>query len=269
MAHEKSGLIFDIERFATKDGPGIRTVVFLKGCPLRCQWCQNPESQLSRVEVIYDAEKCADCRRCIEHCPSHAIRIDSYFGLLSDPEICEGCGLCTETCYYNARKLVGHAYSVPELIHEVCKDKSYYENSGGGVTFSGGEPLRQSDFLLHACRACRQEQIHTAIETCGNVAWQVFNNLIDELDLIELNEAFAIQALVCIRELGFDVSKTNVNGGAVALGHPLGCTGARLMVTLLHEMKRRAAAGERMRYGLATLCVGIGQGCATLVERPA
>jgi len=92
---------------------------------------------------------------------------------------------------------------------------------------------------------------------------------IDELDLIELNEAFAIQALVCIRELGFDVSKTNVNGGAVALGHPLGCTGARLMVTLLHEMKRRAAAGERMRYGLATLCVGIGQGCATLVERPA
>jgi pyruvate formate lyase activating enzyme len=184
MAYEKSGLIFDIERFATKDGPGIRTVVFLKGCPLRCQWCQNPESQLSRVEVIYDAGKCADCRRCIEHCPNHAIRIDSYFGLLSDPEICEGCGLCTETCYYNARKLVGHAYSVPELIHEVCKDKSYYENSGGGVTFSGGEPLRQSDFLLHACRACRQEQIHTAIETCGNVAWQVFNNLIDELDLI-------------------------------------------------------------------------------------
>jgi acetyl-CoA C-acetyltransferase len=92
---------------------------------------------------------------------------------------------------------------------------------------------------------------------------------IDDLDLIELNEAFAVQALACIRELGFDVSKTNVNGGAVALGHPLGCTGARLMVTLLHEMKRRAAAGERMRYGLATLCVGIGQGCATLVERPA
>ena len=91
---------------------------------------------------------------------------------------------------------------------------------------------------------------------------------VDDLDLIELNEAFAVQALACIRELGFDVSKTNVNGGAVALGHPLGCTGARLMVTLLHEMKRRAAAGERMRYGLATLCVGIGQGCATLVERP-
>jgi acetyl-CoA acetyltransferase family protein len=91
---------------------------------------------------------------------------------------------------------------------------------------------------------------------------------IDDIDLIELNEAFAVQALACIKELGLDMNKTNVNGGAVALGHPLGCTGARLMVTLLHEMKRRAAAGERMRYGLATLCVGIGQGCATLVERP-
>ena len=91
---------------------------------------------------------------------------------------------------------------------------------------------------------------------------------VDDLDLVELNEAFAVQALACIKELGFDTDKTNVNGGAVALGHPLGCTGARLMVTLLHEMKRRAATGERMRYGLATLCVGIGQGCATLVERP-
>lgn len=90
---------------------------------------------------------------------------------------------------------------------------------------------------------------------------------VEDLDLIELNEAFAVQALACIRELGLDMSKTNVNGGAVALGHPLGCTGARLMVTLLHEMRRRSQAGERMRYGLATLCVGIGQGCATLVER--
>jgi acetyl-CoA acetyltransferase family protein len=92
---------------------------------------------------------------------------------------------------------------------------------------------------------------------------------VDDMDLVELNEAFAIQALACIKALGLDMSKTNVNGGAVALGHPLGCTGARLMVTLLHEMQRRAAAGERMRYGLATMCVGIGQGCATLVERPA
>jgi acetyl-CoA acetyltransferase len=89
---------------------------------------------------------------------------------------------------------------------------------------------------------------------------------VEDLDLIELNEAFAIQALACIKELGLDIAKTNVNGGAVALGHPLGCTGAKLMVTLLHEMRRRSAAGGKMRYGLATLCVGIGQGCATIVE---
>ncbi len=92
---------------------------------------------------------------------------------------------------------------------------------------------------------------------------------VEDLDLIELNEAFAVQALACIKELGLDVSKVNVNGGAVALGHPLGCTGARLMVTLLHEMRRRAQAGERMRYGLVTMCIGVGQGCATLVERQA
>jgi 3-oxoadipyl-CoA thiolase len=91
---------------------------------------------------------------------------------------------------------------------------------------------------------------------------------IDDIDLIELNEAFAVQALACIKELGLDMAKTNVNGGAVALGHPLGCTGAKLMVTLLHEMERRAAAGERMRYGLVTMCVGVGQGCATIIERP-
>jgi acetyl-CoA acetyltransferase len=91
---------------------------------------------------------------------------------------------------------------------------------------------------------------------------------VEDIDLIELNEAFAVQALACIKELDLDMAKTNVNGGAVALGHPLGCTGAKLMVTLLHEMKRRATAGEKMRYGLATLCVGIGQGCATIVERP-
>jgi acetyl-CoA acetyltransferase len=90
---------------------------------------------------------------------------------------------------------------------------------------------------------------------------------IDDIDLIELNEAFAVQALACIKELGLDMAKTNVNGGAVALGHPLGCTGAKLMVTLLYEMRRRAAAGERMRYGLTTLCVGVGQGAATIVER--
>ena len=89
---------------------------------------------------------------------------------------------------------------------------------------------------------------------------------VDDMDLIELNEAFAVQALACIKELGLDMAKTNVNGGAVALGHPLGCSGARLMVTLLHEMRRRAQAGEQMRYGLATLCVGIGQGAATIVE---
>ena len=181
---KKSSLIFDIERFATKDGPGIRTVIFLKGCHLRCQWCQNPESQISNVEVMYDAKKCAGCGRCIENCPNDAIRVDPSFGLLTDSELCVGCGLCTETCYYDARKRVGMNYGVSTLMAEILKDKSFYENSGGGVTFSGGEPLLQSDFLVAVCQACGREQIHRAIETCGHAPWNVFTKLIPELDLI-------------------------------------------------------------------------------------
>jgi pyruvate formate lyase activating enzyme len=181
---KKSGVIFDIERFATKDGPGIRTVIFLKGCHLHCQWCQNPESQLSNVEVMYDAKKCAACGRCIETCPNGAIRTDAYFGLLTDSEACVGCGVCTEACYYNARKLVGTNYRISALMAEILKDKRFYENSEGGVTFSGGEPLLQSDFLMTLCRACGQEQIHRAVETCGHVPWNVFTKLISELDLI-------------------------------------------------------------------------------------
>ena len=181
---KKTGVIFDIERFATKDGPGIRTVIFLKGCHLRCQWCQNPESQLLNVEVMYDAKKCAACGRCIETCPNGAIRTDSYFGLLTDSVTCVGCGICTEACYYDARKLVGKNYKISALMVEILKDKGFYENSGGGVTFSGGEPLLQSDFLMGVCQACGEAQIHRAVETCGNVPWKVFDKLISELDLI-------------------------------------------------------------------------------------
>jgi pyruvate formate lyase activating enzyme len=181
---EKTGVIFDIERFATKDGPGIRTVVFLKGCHLHCRWCQNPESQHTNVEVMYDAKKCTACGRCLESCPNGAIQTDASFGLVSDSETCIGCGLCTETCYYDARKLVGTNYKISALMKEILKDKLFYENSGGGVTFSGGEPLLQSDFLMAVCRACGREKVHRAVETCGHVPWNVFNKLLSELDLI-------------------------------------------------------------------------------------
>ena len=184
MSREKKALVFDIERFATKDGPGIRTVVFFKACHLHCQWCQNPESQLSRPEIMYDGKKCAACGRCLEGCPEKAVRKDERYGLLTDPALCVACGQCVSNCYYNARKLVGKTYTVDELMREILKDISFYENSGGGVTFSGGEPMLQAGFLRAVCLACREHRIHRAIETCGHASWNLFADIVDELDLV-------------------------------------------------------------------------------------
>jgi pyruvate formate lyase activating enzyme len=178
------GLVFDIERFATKDGPGIRTVVFLKGCHLHCLWCQNPESQRQQPEIMYDASKCAGCGRCMEACPQHAIRKDTEFGTLTDSDLCRLCCTCVEYCYYDARKLVGNYYTPGQLMDSIRRDKPFFDNSQGGVTFSGGEPLLQKDFLLSVCKACREEEIHTAVETCGHVRWQTFADLLPYLDLV-------------------------------------------------------------------------------------
>ena len=183
-ARQAIGLIFDIERFATKDGPGIRTVVFFKGCALRCFWCQNPESQRADVEVMYDAGKCGGCRRCLDRCPQKAIRVDPRFGLVTDASLCRGCGACLESCYYSARRLMGRRYSVEGLMAEIRKDRTFYAYSGGGVTFSGGEPLLQPAFLASLACACRQEGIHTALETCGHAPWRSLVAVLPHLSLI-------------------------------------------------------------------------------------
>lgn len=177
-------LVFDIERFATKDGPGIRTVVFFKGCHLHCLWCQNPESQSRQPEIMYDASKCAGCGRCLEDCPQHAIRKDPEFGTITDPDLCRLCCTCVEHCYYDARKLVGKHYTVEQLMGTIRRDRLFFDNSRGGVTFSGGEPLLQNGFLLALGKACQKEGIHTALETCGHVRWEIFSELLPHLNLI-------------------------------------------------------------------------------------
>ncbi len=178
------GKVFDIERFAIEDGPGIRTIVFLKGCPLKCKWCANPESQNIKTEIMYYINKCKGCGRCIEQCPQKAIDTDEKYGLVTDHSKCIGCGKCVDACYYAARKVTGKYMTVEEVMNELEKDVSFYKKSGGGVTVSGGEVLVQADFTKELLKACKDKNIHTAIETCGYGSWKEFEKLIPYLDLV-------------------------------------------------------------------------------------
>jgi len=156
------GMVFDIQHFAVQDGPGIRTVVFLKGCPLRCLWCHNPESQEAEPELSFTPEKCIRCGKCAEVCPAGAISN----GVL-DRSKCIRCGKCTEPCYAGARELIGRSRSVEDVLSEVLQDRPFYETSGGGLTLSGGEPMFQFEFTLELLKQAKAARLHIAMETCG------------------------------------------------------------------------------------------------------
>lgn len=165
-----TGLVLRIERFAVHDGPGIRTVVYLKGCPLRCWWCHSPESQSLDPEPVAVATRCIRCGTCVDTCAHGAIvETESGVDLLRDA--CEVCGECVEACPTGAREIAGRAMSVGALMDEVAKDQVFFRRSGGGVTFSGGEPLMQAGFLAEALAACRARRLHTAVETSGFAPW--------------------------------------------------------------------------------------------------
>lgn len=148
------------------DGPGIRTTVFFKGCPLNCLWCSNPESQKVEKEVACFQSRCVTCGYCAEVCPKGLIEAQPPFEITNREE-CDLCEICVKECCTNAKKVVGEDYTVDELLKEIMKDKSFYDSSGGGVTFSGGEPLMQSAFLKEILAACRENGVHAAIETTG------------------------------------------------------------------------------------------------------
>jgi len=182
----ESAVVFNIQKFSIHDGPGIRTTVFFKGCPLDCKWCHNPESKRSDIEMIVDYEKCIACKRCVYICKKNAIEIDldsETYKFKHNQVECNWCGECVYNCVSNAREIIGNINTVDEVFDEIMKDKVFYDSSGGGVTLSGGEPLMQSEFIYKLLLKLKEANIHTAIDTSGFVNFSVFERIVPYTDL--------------------------------------------------------------------------------------
>jgi pyruvate formate lyase activating enzyme len=178
----QSGLVFDLMHFSTRDGPGIRTTVFLKGCPLHCAWCHNPESQSPQPEVILRPNLCIACGECISVCPEDAI--SQVNGVMAyDRSRCRACGACVEICTPGAREMAGKVMTTGQVLVEIEKDRPFYDESGGGVTFSGGEPLLQFDFLADLLHTCHLNGLNTVLDTSGFTPWNQLEAILPDVDL--------------------------------------------------------------------------------------
>jgi pyruvate formate lyase activating enzyme len=177
------GRIFDIQRFSIHDGPGIRTTVFLKGCPLRCLWCGNPESIPFEPSLSYLSDRCIRCGDCVAACPERAISLGPDRKAVVDRQKCTACGKCVDRCAPKALEMVGRDESVAEVMAVVRRDADYYEESGGGMTLSGGEPLMQPDFAESLLASAKSEGFHTCVETSGSARWSVLEQLCPFVDL--------------------------------------------------------------------------------------
>ena len=177
-----TGVVFNIQKCSIHDGPGLRTLVFMKGCPLRCLWCANPESQRYESELIRSASKCIDCGACVDKCGRGCIGRGTD-GYTVDFGKCDNCGECVGVCHAQSLEMVGEEKSVDVLMDLIMRDRAYYQRSGGGVTFSGGEPLTQPEFLLAMVRKCRENRVHVTVETCGCGDYGRFAPVIPYVDL--------------------------------------------------------------------------------------
>jgi pyruvate formate lyase activating enzyme len=189
----RRGLVFNIQKYSVQDGPGIRTTVFLKGCPLRCVWCHNPEGIASEREIVVLETRCIACAECRRACRF----TDEQPGEGPLPALhasCDLCGRCIEACPTQARQIIGKEMTVDQVLRVVLEDRLFYEESGGGVTFSGGEPLLQADFLRQALAACKDHGLKTAVDTCGLAAWEQLASVVPLADLFLFDVKFASDA---------------------------------------------------------------------------
>ena len=177
-----TGLVFNVQRFSVNDGPGIRTTVFLKGCPLHCKWCHNPESISSDQQLLLRDDRCIRCGDCFALCNNHAVlRMDGGFVTIRDA--CMECGDCIEVCNSEAREIAGKEVTVEEVLREIEKDIVFYDQSGGGASFSGGEPLLQHEFLMAVLKECKAKNIHTVVDTTGLTSPQILERVSEFVDL--------------------------------------------------------------------------------------
>lgn len=233
------GLVFDIQRFCLHDGPGLRTTVFLKGCPLRCRWCSNPESQAGRAELLHNAERCLRCGACAAACPRAVLAAGESGPVLNRRE-CAACGSCVEVCPRAALVRKGEEMTAAAVLREVEKDRAFHEKSGGGVTFSGGEPFSQPAFLLELLSLCREAGLHTAVETTAHADFSHIEKALPLLDAVLVDVKHTDDA-VHSAWTGVGVGLIQRNIAAMARRHPRMCV--RIPVIPGFNTGPEAAAG--------------------------
>jgi pyruvate formate lyase activating enzyme len=178
-----TGTTFNVQRFSTEDGPGIRTTAFFKGCPLRCAWCHNPEGLSPQPELMWYDVRCIGARDCLSVCPQGALHLTPQ-GMQIDRGRCDACGACAEACPAAALEIIGRQWTPQALFEELQKDAVFFETSGGGVTFSGGEPMAQAEFVIALGRLCREAGLHVALDTCGAAAWTDYEQVLPLVNLV-------------------------------------------------------------------------------------